>query len=230
MKKIGIVGHNIDPEILVGFENDYQLWGVNNLFLIFEGVKFGKWFDIHDIYVDRGDYVRRGYRYYPIGSETSVNEYLCRLDNLSCPIFLKKPLDIIKNYEIFPFENLIAEYGEYFGCSFAWMTAYAISIGAEEIGYFGTKLVGHEYYYQKPSTEYLMGIAKGKKIKIFNHETSNLLRNDYIYAYKENFDIIYFLHGTLSHEIVENMYTCIQEKVTDIYNHFNKKIIDEDIK
>jgi len=217
MYKIGIVGANIREEQLKEYEDEYELWAVNNLFQRFKKIRWGKYFDIHDFSkVDSEFYSRRGFNYYPIDSDITVKTYLEGLNNLTCIKFLKRKIDLIKDYAIFPFDALIKKYGEYFGCSFAWLTAFAIKQDPDEIGYFGTVLGGNEYYYQRPSTEYLIGIAKGLGIKIFNHQTSNLLKETYLYAAQEDFDLIYLLHGEFAKKLGMKIYTAIQEEI----NHF----------
>ena len=102
------------------------------------------------------------------------------------------------------------------GCSFAWMLAQAIDEGVNEVGFFGVALQGHEYYYQRPSVERLIGRAEGEGVKIHIDETSDLLKANYIYAYEENFDLIYALHGDLARDLCMEIFIAIQQKVDSL--------------
>jgi hypothetical protein len=58
--------------------------------------------------------------------------------------------------------------GYYFNSSIAYAMALAIHEGAEEIGVYGVDMKGDdEYGYQKPNMEYLIGLARGKGVKVF---------------------------------------------------------------
>lgn len=207
---IGIVGSSIEESILNEFRSKYEFWGVNNIFVKFPDTKFDRSFEIHDIYRKNNVYYRRGFSHYPIHSKNSVKDYLKSLNNLDCTIYTKTKLPFVKKQTLYPFERIRNIYGYYWGCSFAWMTALAIEEGAEEIGFFGCGLSGNEYYYQRPSTEYYIGIARGKGVKIFIHESSNLLKADYEYAFREDPSLIYLLHGSLTRFLCEKFIAGIQ--------------------
>jgi len=211
--KIGIVGANITDEQLKA-ASDWELWGVNNLYAGFPSVQFSRWFEIHEFSCERGIFTRRGRPYF---GNQSINRYLKDLDALNIPVYMLKPYKRIKRSVKFSFREIMRKYGGYFGCSFAWMVALAIEEGAEEIGFFGVSLSGNEYYYQRPSVEYLIGLAKGQGIKIFIDETSSLLKSNYSYAYKEDYTLIYTLHGEMTKELTETIGAAITKKIDDLW-------------
>jgi len=216
-RKIGIVGAGISEEDLLPYLDEYELWSVNNLYTRFPNITWAKWFEIHEIKRRGFSYYRRGYKHYPINSSQSVNEYLSKINYLDCPVMMRKELKIIKNSIAFPFKELIEKYGYYWGCSFAWMTAYAIEqYNVEEIAYFGVGLNGSEYYYQRPSTEYYIGIAKGMGIKIYFHN-SDLLRGNYMYAYDEDPNKVLLLHTRYAQALTINILTAVQQQM-DIFD------------
>lgn len=217
--KIGIVGAGISENDLKPYEDEYELWGLNNLYVQFPNTKFSKWFEIHEFSCKKNQFFRRGRDEYGF---KSINQYLRDLNEINIPVYMRRKLKRIKKAELFPFEKIISKYGTYFGCSFAWMIAYALEIGVKEIGFFGVKLEGNEYYYQRPSVEYLTGIAVGSGVTIFMHNTSRLLRGNYIYAYKENYDLVYLLHGQMSREIAETYIVVLQQKINDIVSGLQK--------
>ena len=105
---------------------------------------------------------------------------------------MRKEWKSVPKSKLFPFKAIMKKYGEYFGCSFAWMVAHALyehEQGKEidTIGFYGVELGGLEYFRQRPSTEYFIGKAEGMGIKIDIPATSQLLKMPFIYAYDENF-------------------------------------------
>ncbi len=214
--KIAIVGAGIAESELLSKSADYKLWSVNNLFRQFPNVLFDKWFELHQFQYNKGNFLRRGRGSF--GRNPDINSYLRDLNDLNIPVMMYKPLKRIKKGQQFPFKELMRRFqSSYFGCSFAWMVAYAIDLGASEIAFFGVALNGNEYYYQRPSTEYYIGIAKGMGIKITIDSSSKLLQESYIYAYKEDFGLIYTLHGELTKELIDIMLTTIQQRIDNIW-------------
>jgi hypothetical protein len=211
------VGAGITETDLLPFADEYELWSLNNLYVKFPTISWAKWFELHEIKRKGFAYYRRGYRHYPINSEQTVNQHLSGINDLDCPVMMRKALKIVKNSIVFPFKELIKKYGEYWGCSFAWMTAYAIEQNVDEIGYFGVRLHGPEYYYQRPSTEYLIGVAQGKGIGIFIHTSSDLLRGNYMYAYDEDPNKILLLHTRYAEALTINILTAVQQQM-DIFD------------
>ena len=87
------------------------------------------------------------------------------------------------------------QFGSYFGCSFAWMLAFALyeHINAKNekdkiktIGLWGVELKGLEYYIQRPSMEYYIGLARGMGIEVIISKQGGLCAAPWIYAYKED--------------------------------------------
>jgi len=202
-RKIVILGANIDKELLLieldAIRGDYELWSMNNVYTKYQDpkIRFSRWFELHKFERKNNRYIRRNSDRY---QGTKVSAYMKEIDGLCCPVYMQKKWRIIKNSTLFPFEKIIARYGKYFGCSFAWMTALALMEHGKgkrvsEIIYIGVALSGHEYYFQRPSTEYMIGIAKAKGINITIGAGSNLLQERYIYAYREDPAEILTIHG-----------------------------------
>lgn len=83
------------------------------------------------------------------------------------------------NVRLFPKEEVKALcYRPYFTSSIAWMIGLAILEGVDEIGIWGVDMAGkEEYERQRPSCEYLLGLAQGKGIKITLPPSCPLLRS-----------------------------------------------------
>jgi hypothetical protein len=69
----------------------------------------------------------------------------------------------------YPFDAVAESIGAYYwNSSIAYAMALAIHEGAEEIGVWGVDLVADdEYSYQRPNMEYLIGLARGRGIKVY---------------------------------------------------------------
>lgn len=212
-KRIGMVGTSISQEALKERGKGWELWGLNSLYSLWPEVEFAEWFELHSFGLDDGIYTRRGIPFYPIYSEKSVREYMDELDRLKIPVWMQREWKEIGKSRIFPFEEIMRKFGRYMGCSFAWMTAHAIMQGADEIGYFGIPLNGNEYYYQRPSVERLIGYAEASGISIYVDETSDLLKAGYVYAYEEDFDLIYMIHGSFMNELLMTLGVGIQQVI-----------------
>lgn len=213
MRRIAIIGAEIDEPDLQQKTERYECWSVNNLFEKWPDTKFDRWFELHTITEKDGFYLRRNIPWYPIyRQDRRVGAYLEDIARLSCPVYMQKRWpDLIPLSQEFPFQRYRDRWGDYWGCSFAWMTAMAIDERVDEIAYFGVRLSDHEYYYQRPSTERMIGIAEGMGIKITIDETSDLLRSNYIYAIGERFDMIYLLHGEMAKGLSMTMMTAVQD-------------------
>ena len=221
-KRIGIVGAAIDPDELKERGQGWELWGVNNLYHRFEEIQFAAWFEIHDIQWDKNRFTRRG-RALEYFRGQSIGGYLKELNALDIPIYMQREWKSIKKSVKYPREEIQERFGNYWGCSFAWMAALAIMEGADEIGFFGVALNGNEYFFQRASTEFIIGIAIGQGVKIHMDETSALLSSNYVYAYEEDFDLIYLLHGQATGDLTHIIMTAIQQKLNDYYYNLQER-------
>ncbi len=220
-RMIGIVGAAISNEELAKIQSAYatrgmprlELWGVNNIHKAFPDVTFHKWFEIHAIKMVRGTFTRRDYAHYPPNSETTTHDYLKGLDELNIPVYMQRKWTRVKQSRVFPHDRIVEEFGHYFGCSFAWMIAFALQEKVDGIHFFGCHLTGNEYFYQRPSTERMIGIAEGRGVYIDIHESSQLLASNYEYAYGEDFDRIYLLHGRFASDITHTLISAISERI-----------------
>lgn len=217
-RKVGIVGGGIDPDSLIERGSGFELWSVNNLYSQFEYVKFARWYELHDIVEEKdGTMTRRGFPHYPIRSEQTVARHLERINGLNIPTYMQREWKQVRKSRIFPFEEIMACWGKYFGCSFTWMTAQALLEGVDELGFFGVLLQGNEYYYQRPSLERMIGYAEGTGVKITMDESSDLLKAGYVYAIGEDYNMIYLLHGDFMRDVAQSLAIGIQQHLERTY-------------
>lgn len=216
MKKIGIVGTEITEGELWERAKGFELWSVNNLYGKWPETEFARWFELHTIERALTKYSRRGFLYYPIHSEQTVREYMEQLDALEIPVMMQKKWKIVRQSQVFPFDAIKSVFGNYFGCSFAWMVAYATMFCEPEIiGFFGVNFGTTEYFYQRPSLERMIGFCEGKGIPVYIDETCKLLQEDYVYAIGENFDLTYLLHGRFMQHMAMMFATGLSEQLSE---------------
>ncbi|MGE0445581.1 MAG: hypothetical protein AB7P99_10155 [Vicinamibacterales bacterium] len=89
------------------------------------------------------------------------------------------------NARRFDIERAVAEFGDYFASGPAYMVAQAIWDGAEEIQVWGIHLeTDAEYREQRPNFEFMLGIAKGRGIRVVMAPQSPVLKHGFRYAYQ----------------------------------------------
>lgn len=82
----------------------------------------------------------------------------------------------VKGAEIYPFDAVAKTIGgAYFCSSIAYALALAIHEQADEIGIWGVDMTD-DYGYQRPNTEYLIGLARGKGVKVHIPDSSPLCK------------------------------------------------------
>lgn len=144
-------------------------------------------------------------------------DYHNYLANLKKPIYLQDVHPAIPNGLRYPLEEVtraigkeIDPYadGDYFASSIGYMLALAIYENVDEIQIYGIDLLcDDEYGYQRPNAEYLIGLARGKGIRVFIPEESALCKFDHRYGYEEPPNL-----GVLTHKILEERLKSYEKK------------------
>lgn len=221
-RKIAIIGTS-ETKLLAPFDDStWEFWGLNNLFLGLEDTKsFTRWFELHTFeQINKNKYIRRGVDHY---GRLTIKDYMQEIAKLKIPVYMQEEWKIISKSKIFPFEQLMSFFKtKYFGCSIAWMLALALYEHLsgqliKKIGFWGIELTGVEYYHQRATTERFIGYAEAKGIEIVIPEESSLLKMPYIYAYKEDFDLIKDLYGGSGRSMALWFLTCYQQLIEELY-------------
>lgn len=105
----------------------------------------------------------------------------------TCPVYMQRRFDDIPTSVAYPLDEVIQTIGrDYFASSFAFMIALAIHEKVDQIGVWGVDLNTYEEYaYQRPNAEYLLGIAKGKGIKVKVPPNTSLLHSPGRYGWDQ---------------------------------------------
>lgn len=92
-------------------------------------------------------------------------------------LYLSEAHKDVPNGTVYPFDDVAKTTGAYWASSVGYMLALAIHEGAEEIGIYGVSMESSEEYgYQRPNTEYLIGLARGRGITVRIPEQSSLCK------------------------------------------------------
>ena len=196
-KRLAIVGcsdsrhfapYAIDP---AKPEEAWEVWGVNNGYA--EMPRWTRWFEIHPIKCENGKYLRRKeirpglIEFSPEFRGSDTEGYLKTLAALGCPVYMQKTWpEIIPQSVEYPLKTVLEKFGYYFTNTISYQIALGIMEGFTEIGLYGVDMAtGSEYGPQRPSCEWMLGIAAGLGIKLTIPPQADLLKTRFLYAFQE---------------------------------------------
>lgn len=124
------------------------------------GLPWDAWFPRYDL----------GFEMHDRSLWNHKTQYLKRLRESDVPIMMREA------HKDIPASLKYPDVGQnYFGSSPAYMLAYAIHQGVDEIGLWGVDLNEDIYDHQRPNLEYLIGFANGRGIQVQVPKGSRLL-------------------------------------------------------
>lgn len=163
--KVAVIGLSPATHDLAPWDDpDWQKWGLP----WDEGywLRLDRAFEMHDIRLLISEHSRR------------KCSYLTRLEECE-DLYMQEAY--LPNAKAYPFDEVAKTTGYYWNSSIAYAIAMAIHEGAEEIAVYGVDMKGDdEYGYQKPNIEYLLGLARGKGIKVTVPDASPLLKFNHV--------------------------------------------------
>jgi hypothetical protein len=173
MKKVSIIGRGPGFErAILDQENGYDIWAPSTacgsttsaegifpgLFAI--GVEPNKIFQLHQRKV-----------FEPWLKEKSASVVLIQSD-----VFYPA-------CQVLPAQELVDKHGFRFGSSLAWMIAYAVELGYEEINIHGAHMAHEtEYGIQRDTLFYFVGYAEGRGVKVNIDRDSGIFIGNQIYG------------------------------------------------
>lgn len=112
-------------------------------------------------------------------------DYLNFLKNCPIPVYMIQQYDEYPTSLRYPIEQAIEYVGQdYFMSSVAFMLVLAAMEGFEEVHLYGINLaIGDEYFYEKPNCEFIIGLLRGRGIRIHVPQASALLKQYRRYGY-----------------------------------------------
>jgi hypothetical protein len=157
--KVAIVGLSPASHSLAPWGSDeWEVWG-----LAWDGYWAGmdRVFEMHDMALLKKHYAGK--------------PYFAKLQEMHQTLYM--PESVYENVTRYPLEAVIESVGDYFCSSIAYMLALAIHEKADEIAIYGVDMkANEEYAYQRPNIEYLIGLARGRGIKVTIPDQSPLCK------------------------------------------------------
>ncbi len=171
MRKVAIVG--TAPSSVNDAPYDDNSWEIWSLGANANHIKrLNRWFELHTVDV--------------LASANCIDAKREKfLNQIGADLYIGHKSDVFPNATIYPKDDIVGKFGNYFTSSIAWMLALAIYEGVDEIGIWGIDMIGDgEYSHQRSCCEYLLGIAQGNGIKVTIAPQSPLLRAERMYAFE----------------------------------------------
>jgi hypothetical protein len=174
--KVAIVGFTSHSVKALELGDDFEIWGLNELYRYMPPDRFHRWFEIHG----------REYLSQDKEGQKHIEDIKTVLGPI--PIYMQRKHDDIPGSVRFPIEDLCRDLGsEYWTNCPAEMIGFAIRLGYKEIHIYGVDMAQEsEYATQRPCCEYWLGIAIGRGIKVYVPPESDLMKSVGIYGYEGN--------------------------------------------
>ena len=144
----------------------------------------------------------------------NLGEVVARINALQCPLIAPYKYEEIPLSKAFPLEECIKEFGiPYFNNTISYMIAYALLKGAKEIDTYGVNQASNsEYFFEKASVEYWLGVASGRGVQVtINGPKSELLGNkarlggNILYGYNQTYENFITTKGKFGEGIVKKL-------------------------
>lgn len=176
-KKIAIVGFTPSRNEAPWDDPSFEKWTCNNLHMHLKPEqKWDRLYDLHSL-----EQVR---------SDKQHEAFLRQTDK---PVVVWKPQPEWPTAKPFPREQVLQSFGRYFNNSISWMVAAALLEGVTELHIYGVDMAqggdnsgNGEYARQRPSCEWMIGVAQGRGVKIHIPATSDLLKIGALYGVEDD--------------------------------------------
>jgi hypothetical protein len=158
---------------------DMEFWGLNRLHTILPDRPWTRWFEIHSL----EDFYR------------DDQQHKTWLKEAGIPLYVR-PQDMTTAEEWgltdavpYPIERILSAFQPgYFTNTVSWLIALAIAMQFEEIHLYGVDMAQDtlfqaEYSQQRPSCEWLIGLAQGRGIRVVIPPGSDLLKTSHLYGF-----------------------------------------------
>ncbi len=174
MANVAIVGMAPMSRYLAPLKDEsWEIWALSPMQgeVISDLPRITRWYELHDL----------------DDKEAEVPGYIDWLNKLECEIVLRQIDERVPKARAYNLDAAIELAGcRYFNNSVSYMIADAISHVAERIDLFGVDMAHMtEYSDQRPSCEYMCGVAVGHGIKVHVPKESDLLKVRYLYGFEE---------------------------------------------
>jgi hypothetical protein len=175
--KVAIVGTQPSSRMLAPWgDPTWTIWGTSpgNMGMM---PRVDAWFEMHANFL------------WPQYAKAYGEQYVKWLNEQTFPI-VAQDQKLIKKAIAYPLFDMIRKFGPYFFTStFAYAMAYAVAVGAEEIGMYGVDMSSRgEYIVQRPGGYYFIQRAREAGIKVTIPQESDLEQPPPLYGYSDASD------------------------------------------
>ena len=171
--KLAIVGFAPSWNLAPFDDKEFDVWGINELYVLAVNKRFTGWFEIHDPWSP---------------SRNNANHHNF-LKTCTIPLFMQRHYGEFPNSLEFPrkqvknFFNqniIIGNVGSYYtdySNQITWMNGLAIMLGYKEIHVYGVDMAqSSEYAWQRAACQFMIGYALGAGIKVLIPKNSELCK------------------------------------------------------
>lgn len=170
IRKVAIVGSADTSRDQAPYDDlTWEIWTLNDMCQV--SPRIDRLFEIHCSEILERDKVEM------------AHEISWLKENESVEVWMADPQPWVPMARQFPTEVLVKEFGTYFTNSVSWMIALALHEGVDELGIWGVDMAhGTEYAAQRPSCEYMIGLARGRGVDVYLPTQSDLLKCSQLYG------------------------------------------------
>jgi hypothetical protein len=178
----------------------FEIWAMNNMWEKFAEKRMGRadvWWELHKL-------------------ETRTAEQREWLRHVEIPVVMQKRYPEISASVEYPLDRIIREYGRrYFLCTTNYQIALAMLMGYTEIHMHGFNMAFTDNLIQRRPTEYWLGRAEQKGIKIYLPDYCDLLQSPYLYGYEADNTLTVSMSKYLK-DLEQEVATCIDESIVKL--------------
>ncbi len=137
---------------------------------------------------------------------------------------------------VYPKEEIVQHFGNYFNNSVSWMIALAMGQAVTDLALFGIDMAQDdedeksEYAHQRPSCEYFLGMAKGYGVNVTLHHASSLLKTRVLYGFDAETNAMRLKHQARVEDLKKQLAQYRQQKAQAICNEHTVLGAIEDMK
>jgi hypothetical protein len=172
-RRIAIVGKAPSSLAMAPYHDDsWQIWTLSDLVLCRQAPRYDVHFELHNHEIIK----RERLPYW---------QWLCNAAHK--PLYLRSPSEEIPAALVYPKEEIVGAFGDYFTNTVSWMLALAINMQPAEIGVWGVDMAtSDEYRAQRPSCEFFLGVAAGRGIAVTLPAQCDLLKTAGLYGFDDH--------------------------------------------
>lgn len=176
--KVAIVGKAPSTIAMAPYDDPtWEIWTLSNNAMLGEAKRWDRHVEIHSLAIQREEKRKKYW------------EWLCSEPAGERPIYMQEVVPEIPAAVLFPKSKAVEVFGTYFNNTVSWMIALAMLKGVKELGIFGVDMACDgqgeisEYAHQRPSCEYMIGLATGRGIQVHVPNKSDLLKAARLYGF-----------------------------------------------